>query len=123
MLQLRLLDELDLGDSLLDSPFQVGQVNRLGCKVESPLVHCRADILHITVGRDHDALQRRIAHLINLSQESQPVHLRHINITQDNVDVRVGKQRLQRLQSVVHESKLVFPLSYLPAEILGKQIL
>ena len=94
VLLLCLLDEVDLLDGFLDCPLQVGEVYRLGGEVESAFVHGRSDVLHIPVGGDHDAFQRRVAHLVDFGEERQAVHFRHVDVAEDDVDVRLGEQHL-----------------------------
>ena len=56
VLLLGLLDEGYLLGGLLDGPLEVAQVNGLGGEVEGALVHGAADVVHVAVGGDHDAL-------------------------------------------------------------------
>ena len=46
--------------------------------------------------------------LLDGIEQSQSVHLRHINVGQHHADFLVGLQRLQGFEAVVREEQLVF---------------
>ena len=37
-------------------------------------------VAHVAIRRYHDALQRRVLHLVDLRQQRQSVHLRHVDV-------------------------------------------
>ena len=89
MLLLRLVYVVYLCDGLLDGQAQVVHVDGLRGEVEGPVVHCLADVLHVTVGTHHDDAQRRVAHLVHLGQQRQTIHLRHVDVREDNLNVGI----------------------------------
>ena len=121
VLLLGALDVLDLLDGLVNGPLQVVQVNRLGGEIEGAAVHGVADVVHVSVCAHHDALPGRDTHLVDLGQKRQSVHFRHVDIREDDGNVRILQQELKRLQSVVGEVEFVFALSNLSAEELRQQ--
>ena len=121
MLLLAFPDEPDLLHGIVDTLLQVVQVYRLRCKVECSVVHGRTYILHISVGRDHDYLQGRVSHFVHLSQHGQTIHLRHVDVAQDDIDVRMQQQLLQTFNTIVGEEEFIFSFSNLSAEVLGEE--
>ena len=97
MLGLRFLDKGDLLHRLLDGSLQVLHINRLHGEVESSMVHGRTDIIHIAIGRNHDTFHGRIAHLVDLRKQRQAIHLRHVDVAQDNIKIRMLQDQLERL--------------------------
>ena len=76
-------------ERLGDGGFQVGEIDRLGQKIERAAVHGGADIAHVAIGRDDDG-RNLFARLLQLLQQRQPVHPRHVDIGDDHVDVAVA---------------------------------
>ena len=118
---LHLTDIPYLLDRFLDRQTEVVEVDGLRGEVEGTVVHGLADITHIAVCRHHDALQCRVAHLVDLRQQGETIHLRHVDIRKDNVIVFVLQKHRQCFQSVMCKGKLVFTLADLPSEVLCQQ--
>ena len=108
-------------DGLLYRQAQVVEVNGLGSEVKSTIVHCLTDVPHVAIGRHHDTLQGWVAHFVNLRQQGQTVHLWHVNIRKDDVEVLMLKQHGQGFQSVVGKVEFVFSFTDLSSEVLGEQ--
>ena len=101
VLLLRLTDVIDLFDGFLDRYTQVIEVDGLGSEVKGTVVHRLTDISHIAIGGHHDAFEGGITHLIDFCEQRESVHLRHVNIREDDVIVRVLHKQRKRLQSVM----------------------
>ena len=82
------------------------------------MVHGRTDIIHIAISRNHDTFHGRIAHLVDLREQRQAIHLRHVDVAQDNVKIRMLQNHLECLQSVVRERKLILALADFSSEVL-----
>ena len=121
VLLLRGVYELILGDGFFDCKAEVVEVYGLGCKVERAAVHSLTDVAHIAVCAHHHAFEGGVAHFVDFSQKCESVHLRHIDVGEDDLDVGVFGQHHQRLQSVVSEEKFVLALADFAAEILRQQ--
>ena len=113
--------EVNLTDGLLDGAGKVVHIDGFGCEVEGTVVHCQADILQVTVGTHHDDALSRVLHLIHLGQHGQAIHLRHIDIAEDNVDVGMVIQHSESLHTSACEEELIFATADLPSEILLHQ--
>ena len=121
MLLLHALDVLYLSNGLLDGHTQIVEVDGLGGKVEGSVVHSLTDVAHVAIGGNHNTLEGGVLHLVNLCEQRQSVHLRHIDVRQDDIVVLVLQQHLEGLQSVVRKRELVFSLAYLTTEVLREQ--
>ena len=121
MLFLRLMDVMDLTDGLLDGHIQVVHIDRLGDKVEGAAVHGLADVQHITVGTHHDDPQGWIMLLIHIRQQLQTVHHGHVDVAEDNLDVGVVVQDVQRLHAVTGIEELILAGPDLAPEVLSHQ--
>ena len=121
MFLLGALDIFNLLHRLVNGYLEVVQVYRLGGKIESAVVHGMANILHVSVGAYHDALEGGIAHLVHLGQKRETVHFGHVDVRKDDGDVRMLQQDLKGFQSVVGKEELVLALSYLSAKELRQQ--
>ena len=55
-------------------------------KSKAPPVHRRPDVPHIAIGRDDDGLEVAVQ-LVQPLQEREPVHPRHVDVGQDDVDM------------------------------------
>ena len=121
VLLLRLVDEAYLLDGLLDGKAQVVHVDGLRGKVEGAVVHGLTDVLHVAVGTHHDDAQGGIAHLVHLRQQGQTVHLGHVDVGEDDLDVGRVVQDGEGLQTVVGEVELVLAVAYLASEVLLHQ--
>ena len=118
---LRLFDILYLLDGLLDGQTEVVEVDGLCCKVEGSVIHGRTDVVHVAISRYHDALQGGVLQFVYLCEQCQTVHFRHVDITQNDVDILLTQQKGEGLQTVVGKEKLVFSLTYFATEILCQQ--
>ena len=121
VLLLHLFDILYLFDGFLYRHTEVIEVDGFCGEVEGTVVHRLADVSHITVGRDHDTLQGRILHLVDLREQCQSVHLWHVDVAEDDIKVLLLKEHCQCFQSVVGKLKLILAMTYLTSEILGEQ--
>ena len=65
---------------------QVLEIKRLGDEIEGSPVHRHADVLHITVRRYDDGADFRID-LRYLFQKREAVHLRHVDVRDDHIDI------------------------------------
>ena len=119
MFLLGLLNKRNLLDRLLDRTFQILHIDRLGSEVESTMVHGSTNILHIPISRYDDTFQGRVTHLVNLRQQCQAIHLRHIDIAQYDIKVRMVQHHPQCLQTIMGKGELILSLTDLPTEILG----
>ena len=59
--------------------------------------------------------------LLQLLQQRQPVHPRHVDVGHHHVDVAVLLEQLQRLDAVAREQEADEPVADLPAEFLQDQ--
>jgi hypothetical protein len=116
----RVLQLLHLRQRLLNGDFQILEIDGLHQKVDSAPVHSRADIGHVAVGGDDHGFAR-IARLIELSQQSQAVHHRHVDIAQNQIDAGLYGKRLQRFLAVVAEEEFQFAVADLAAESLANE--
>ena len=110
-----LLEYLDLGGLLsavhgiADGDQQAVQIQGFLNKVKGPLLDGFHRIVHVSVPRDHDHLGFALL-LEKLFQDLQSVHLRHLDIAENDV-VSAGPVFLQSLDPVlgqVHRKLLVF---------------
>ena len=58
---------------------------------------------------------------LNSLQQRQPIHHRHVDIEQHEVDIRFGVERGQRLLAVMGEAECEFLLTDLAAKTLPDQ--
>ena len=121
MFLLRLMYEFYLLDGFLDGAVQIIHIDRLRGEVEGTVVHGQSDILHVTVGTHHDNAQGRVLHFIDLGQHGQAVHHRHVDVTENNFDVRMIMQHSKTLRTVMSKEELIFATANLPSEILLHQ--
>ena len=106
----------------LDRDLEVREIDRLGDEVEGAAVHRGADVLHVAVGRDDDRAEIRV-HLGDLLQEGQTVHLRHVDVRENDVDVALLRQDFQRLDAVAGELEAVLALADVASHALAHQTL
>ena len=118
---LRLTHEINLTDGFLDGAGEIVHINRLRGKVEGSVVHGLTDVLHVTVGTHHDDALGWVLHLIHLGQHGQTVHLRHVDVTEDDIDVRMVVQHREAFHTVMRKEELIFATAQLPSEILLHQ--
>ena len=94
MLLLGTANKSNLLYRLVNGQLQVIQINGLGGKVECPVVHGVTNVVHVAISAHHDALERRVSHLVDLGQQGQTIHLGHIDVGEDDVNVGVLEQHL-----------------------------
>ena len=114
------LQSLNVLEAFFDGRFEVVEINRLCQKVERPAVHGRANVFHVTIGGHDDRLDILFA-IGKLTQQGQAVHHGHVDIGEDQVDIRVLLQHLQCLFAVVGKKKLQVPVADAAAELLTYQ--
>ena len=100
---------------------QVFHVDGLGSKVEGAVVHGLTDVPHITVGTHHDDAQCGVFHLVYLGQQRQTVHLGHINVTEDNLNVGVAVQDGKRFHTITGKEELILTCLDFAPEVLFHQ--
>ena len=119
MLLLCLLDKFYFGNSFVDGYLQVIKVYWLCSKVKGTIVHGSADVVHLTVGTHHNDFQRRIMTVVNLLQQCETIHFRHVDIAEYNVDIRMLQHHLQSFNAIVCKEKLILSFADFSAEILS----
>ena len=75
-----------MADRFFDRRFEVGEVDRLHQKVEGAAIHRGADIGHVAIGRNDDR-RNPLFRLLQLGQEREAVHARHVDVGQDEIHV------------------------------------
>ncbi len=95
---------LDMPNSLGDRRFEISKINRLGQEIERTAVHRGANVGDVTIGRDNDSRELLFA-LLQFLQQRQPVHPRHIDVGNHQIDVSVGLQHGQGLDAVAGKQK------------------
>ena len=78
-------------ERLGDRRLEVGEVDRLGEEIEGAAVHRRADVGHVAIGRDDDGRELLLG-LLQLLQQRQAVHARHVDVAHHHVDVAVRRR-------------------------------
>ena len=119
-----LLHRLDVADVLYGFFYrhaEIIEVDGLRGEVKGAVVHRLTYVTHIAVGRHHDTLQGRVLHLVDLRQQRQSVHLRHVDVAQDDVEVLLLEQHGERFQTVVGKLKFVLSLPDLSSKVLCQQ--
>ena len=96
------------------------EIDRLGDKIECAPVHRYPDVLHIPVSGDNHRLEDAVEPG-ELAKQRQPVHHRHIDIAQDDIDGWVLIQDLQRLLAITSEHQLKGPFPHLTTKFLAHQ--
>ena len=82
----------DVGQRLADGDFEIAQIHRLGDKIKGAAIHRRAQIRHVAIGRDDDRPHRRLP-LAQFAKQGEPIHHRHVDVEQHQVDIRLGGER------------------------------
>ena len=118
---LRCMYEVNLLDGLLDGTGQVIHVDRFRGEIEGTAVHGQTDVLQVTVGTHHDDAQGGVLHLVDFGQHLQTVHHRHVDVAEDNLDVRMLLQYFETLHTVMGKEELIFATTNLPSEELLHQ--
>ena len=102
---------------LVDGDLEILEVDGLDEEVERAAVHGLADVGHVAVGgHDHDLDQR--VELAGAAQKREPVHARHVDVGERDLDVRVHPELLERRLAVAGEDELEDALADLLAEAL-----
>ena len=96
------------------------QIDRLGDEIEGAAIHRGAQIRHVAVGRDDDRPHRRLP-LAQFVEQGQPVHHRHVDVEQHQLDIRFGCEHRQRLLAVVSEAEFELLVADLAAKALPDQ--
>src|SRR6478672_2195874 len=104
-------------DSLRNRRFEVAKIDRLGEEIKGAAVHRGADVDHVAISRDDDGRQLYLV-LLQLLEEREPVHPRHVDVGNHQIDVLVGRQRSQGFDTVVREQKADGPIANLVPELL-----
>ncbi len=104
----------------LDRRLEIHEVDRLRQEVEGTPVHRRADVRHVAIGRDDDG-RGALGKVLQLGEQRQPVHARHVDVGHDQIDVAVVREAVQGLLSVMGEQERDEALADLAAELLGDQ--
>ena len=113
----RLAQDFDMPNGLGDRRFEVEKIDGLGQEIERAAVHRGADIGHVAIGRDDDGRELFLV-LLQLLEQRQPVHPRHIDVGNHHIDVAVGLQHSQGLDAVAGEQKADGPVANLVPELL-----
>ena len=77
-------------DSLLNRRFEVEKIDRLGEEIKGAAVHRGADVDHVAISRDDDGRQLYLV-LLQLPEERKPVHPRHVDVGNNQIDALVGR--------------------------------
>ncbi len=118
----RIAHHLDMTDGLVDGQFEVAEIDRLGQEIERAAVHRGSDVAHVAIGRDDDG-RLLVVGLLQPREQRQPVHARHVDIGHHQVDLRMGLDRLQRLDAVAGKHEVHRAVANLLAELLQHQSL
>jgi hypothetical protein len=110
---------LDLAQGLGNRHLEVLEVDGLGQEVQGAEVHRGADVAHVAVGGDDHRAQPR-PQRAQVREESQPIHHRHVDVAEDQVEPPVVEV-FQGLLPVAGEGELVEALADLAAEALPDQ--
>ena len=113
----RVTQKLDVSNRLGDGRLQIKEVDRLGHEVKRAAVHSGTDIGHIAVGRNDDSRHTFLA-LLQLLQQRQPIHPRHIDVGDDQVDTAVRLERRQRFDAIAREHEADRSVPDLTPELL-----
>src|ERR1700722_9704701 len=117
----RVVEGGDLGECLAERGLEVSKVNRLGQEGERPPVHGGADIRHVAIGGDdHGGKLRRL--LLQLCEQRQSVHARHVDVGDDHVEIALLGEHSQGLHAVAREPEGDRTLFDLTAEPLPDQV-
>ena len=119
MLPLCLLYIFNLSLSLFYCAFKVFEVNRLGGKVEGTIIHCLADIAHFAVCTNHNNLQGWVVTILNFLQKRKTIHLWHIDVRENYVNVWMLQKHLNSFQTIMSKEEFIFTFAYFSAEILS----
>src|SRR5215471_4919587 len=110
----------DLIEGLADGDFQIGEIDGLGDEIEGAAVHRGADVGHVAIGGNDDRPHRRLP-LAQDGEQREPVHDRHVDVEQQQVNVGLSRDRRQRFLAVVGKAEFEFAGADLTAEALSDQ--
>src|SRR5262249_3231238 len=91
-------------------------------EIERAAVHGGTDVAHVAIRRDDDGRYFLFA-LLQLLQQRQPVHARHVEVGDNEIDVAVCFQRRQGVDTVVGEQKRDGVIPDLMTELLENESL
>ena len=117
----RFLQNIELIQALLDRDDQVLKVDGLGHEVERAPVHGGANILQITIGRNDDGLDP-VLEFGQMLEQGQPVHARHVDVADDEIDVAVGFDLFEPLLAVPGEVEDELAVADLAPELALDQL-
>ena len=109
-------------DGLGDRRLEIEEIDRLGHEIERAAVHGGADIGHVAIGRDDDGRELFFV-LLQLLQQRQPIHPRHIDVGDHQIDVAVRLQRRQGFNAVAGEQEADRSVPDLVPELLQDESL
>ena len=109
---------VDLIEGLADRDFEIGEIDGLGDEIEGAAVHCGADVGHVAIGGNDDRPHWRLP-LAQDGEQREPVHDRHVDVEQQQVNVGLGHDRRQRFLAVVGKAEFEFAGADLTAEALS----
>ena len=95
---------LDMADRLFNRGLEIGEVDRLRQEIEGPAIHRGADIGHVAIGRD-DHGRDFFLRLLQLGEQRQTVHARHVDVGEHEVDIAFSASARQSLDAVVREQE------------------
>ena len=113
----RLTHQRQMLEGLVDGDLEIGEVDGFGDEVECPAIHRGTDVVHVAVGGHDDRADVGFG-FVELLEESQAVHDRHIDIRNDHRDVAVAVKFLDGLLTVVREIERQLLPAYAPAKLL-----
>ena len=105
-----------------DGGFEVQEIDWLGHEIEGAPVHRGADIGHVAIGRDDDG-RKSLLGLLQLLQQRQPIHPRHIDVGDHEVDVTIGLESSQRVDTVTGEQEADRSVPHLVTKLLQDESL
>ena len=115
-----LAHHLDVADGLVDGHFEIAEIDRLGQKIERTSIHRSTDVAHVAIGgNDNGPLP--VLRFLQLLQQGEAVHPRHVDVGNHHVDMRMIHDRLQRLDSIMGEYERHRAIANFPAEFLQNQ--
>ena len=109
-------------DGFGNSGLQILEIDRFGHEIKCAAVHGGADIGHIAIGR-HDNGRDLLLVLLQLLQQRQTIHPRHIDIGDYEIDLAIRLQRRQGFNAVAREQEADRSASYFVAELLQDESL
>ena len=109
---------VNLFDGFLNRQGQIVHVDRFRDKVEGTIVHRLTDVRHIAIGTHHNDTYGGVVHLVHFGQERQTVHLGHIDVAEDDLNVGRISQDSKGLQTVVGKEELILSTTDLPPEMM-----